>query len=87
MHISFAAMKPDPEKRTLTAMDLRKRLLEISVNIREVKAAHALVVQWPESGVKLWTIQIYDNRLVELMEQATACATTLAQMPAIAEGV
>lgn len=74
-------LRPEPGKRTLTTKDLRKRLMDISALIKDTKECRARAEKWDASPTKLWTISAYDNRIADLMEQATAAAKALANAP------
>lgn len=74
-------LRPESGARMLNATELRKRLMEISAAIKDTKLCRARALQWPSSPTRLWTIQAYDNRVADLMEQATMTAKFLAGLP------
>lgn len=74
-------LRPEPGRKVLTAKDLRKQLLEISALIKDTKLVKAHVAKLPYSPTQLWTIEVLDNRVVGLMEQAGYVATALASAP------
>lgn len=74
-------LRPEPGKRVLSAKDLRKQLMDISATIKDTKACRDRASKWDASPTKLWTIQCYDNRIADLMEQASVTAKLLAQAP------
>jgi hypothetical protein len=74
-------LKPEPGKRVMSAKDLRKQLLDISAVIADTKVCRDRAMRWDASPTKLWTIQCYDNRVADLMDQATVTARLLASAP------
>jgi hypothetical protein len=71
----------------MTADDLRKRLMGISRDVKDTKALRAdMLEHWAESKpvgnillnpTELWMISTLDNRVVGLMQDASAVATAL----------
>lgn len=71
----------EPDVRRLSPAELRVRLMSVAAQIKETKGAIEVVKAWPESAIRLWTVDIYGNRINGLMQRATVLATALAQIP------
>lgn len=52
--------------------------MKVAGQVKETKGAIEVVKLWPESEIRLWTVEIYDNRIHTLMNVATMIATALA---------
>lgn len=84
---NFPSRTGEPEAKRMTVADLQKRLMTIGKDVKDSKAMRADILEhWAASKPvgnimlnpsELWMISSIDNRLVQLMKDASAVATAL----------
>ena len=81
---NFPHRTGEPEAHRMSVSDLQKRLMGISKDVKDTKALRAdMLEHWatvkPVGNIllnptELWMISVLDNRVVGLMQDATAVA-------------